>query len=167
VGIELDAPRAAVADALRRAALGAGLLAPAEAARLSLRQGDAFADGAFADATHVYMCSTTWPDSVFGLFFSALAANGAAAARRSSSSSSSSSGGGEAGRPPPPLLPLRWVLSTRAIPRGLLEQRNAGELARVGLRLRLHEVMVVPTSWTERCHLHVYALVQRPAGKSD
>jgi len=47
----------------------------------------------------------------------------------------------------------------------LLEQRNAGELARVGLRLALHEVMVVPTSWTERCHLHVYALVQRPAGK--
>ena len=54
-------------------------------------------------------------------------------------------------------LPLRWVLSTRAIPRQLLE-RGGAQLAAAGIALRLREVLAVPTSWTDRCDLHIYAL---------
>ena len=163
VGVEVDRHRATVAATLfdRAKAMGV-VVAPGApppprsergggAARCELRRGDAFEEGAFADATHVYMCSTTWPDHMFELFLAAAAQNVAQAQARAQAQA------------PDPVL--RWVLSTRAIPDELLHayNRNAtaagaggGSEARPRPVLLLYGTMVVPTSWTPECRVHIY-----------
>mmetsp|Transcript_905 Transcript_905/g.1526 ORF Transcript_905/g.1526 Transcript_905/m.1526 type:complete len:269 (-) Transcript_905:80-886(-) len=64
VGIENNAERAQVASDAFSLAKSKGHLTEEEAARIKLIEGDAFADGAFADATHIYMCNVGYDEDM-------------------------------------------------------------------------------------------------------
>ena len=104
VGVELDATRHVAALRLRDYGLSNDLITAEESDRIFLRNGDAFAPGAFSDATHIYMLSTCFGPHIFARFLGAISS---AKTPR-----------------------LGWVVSSRKIPDRLLDKHNAGETVR-------------------------------------
>mmetsp|Transcript_10074 Transcript_10074/g.23473 ORF Transcript_10074/g.23473 Transcript_10074/m.23473 type:complete len:272 (+) Transcript_10074:28-843(+) len=64
IGIENNPDRAALADKAKELAISKGFLSEEEQARVTLITGDAFAEGAFLDATHIYMCNVGYSEDM-------------------------------------------------------------------------------------------------------
>jgi len=64
VGIENNPSRAAAAEKAFKSAVDKGNLSAEEKNRITLKEGDAFAEGAFEDATHIYMCNVGYSEDM-------------------------------------------------------------------------------------------------------
>jgi len=64
IGIEYNKDRAGHAEKALKMCFERGHLEPEDKERIELREGDAFIDGAFTDATHIYMCNVGMDEDI-------------------------------------------------------------------------------------------------------
>jgi SAM-dependent methyltransferase len=133
VGIEVDPRRHALAEAHLRRGVERGLISAQEAARVVLARGDAFAAGAFRDATVVYMLNTAFDESIHARFLASVG-------------------------PGPEKSPrLRWIVVAKPFSAEALERHARSG----GSAVRLHDRMTVSTNWNPELPLLLYRVEAR------
>ena len=167
VGIELMSQRHDKAVATKAAALEAGLLNEEEGSKLDVRLGDALNETAFLNATHLYVASTCFTESMFRQLLRALAnavesadppvKNDSIAAESEDSRTASRVSTAASSTAAMSQVHLQCLISLRPIPAKELHRHNHRHRRR-NASLELVAKVPVPTTWSLRAKAYVYAV---------